>query len=76
MFICRITLYVRRIMNYGIKRTLQTSGVAEMEGTPLHSLIQLGGLAKYPGATADENYQRASDGNRKMMQLVEELRNG
>ncbi len=54
----------------------QESGVAEIEGTPLATLTQLGYLNKYPGAKMDDKYHRESDGSRKMLQVIEDLRNG
>ena len=54
--------------------TIQESGTAEIEGTPLHTLRRSGNLPKYEGARIDENYKREVDGNTKFNQLAEELR--
>jgi radical SAM superfamily enzyme YgiQ (UPF0313 family) len=51
----------------------QTSGTAEIEGTPLHTLRAKGKLAKYEGATVDANYRVETDGNKKWAHVVEEL---
>lgn len=53
--------------------TYQESGCAEIEGAPLHTLTQIGELKNYKGATLDEHYDRASDGNVKFQQLTKEL---
>jgi glycosyltransferase involved in cell wall biosynthesis/tRNA A37 methylthiotransferase MiaB len=45
--------------------TLQESGTAEIEGTPLAKLRE-GGLDKYKGASMDNRYQRDADGAKKM----------
>lgn len=54
--------------------TVQESGTAEIEGTPLHTLSRTGKLAGYEGASMDEAYVRATDGNVKWMKLAESLR--
>lgn len=54
----------------------QTSGVAEIEGTPLSTLSKVGSLKKYPGAIMDSGYRRETDGSVKMQLLVTELQNG
>lgn len=56
--------------------TYQCSGVAEIEGTPLHTLRLRGQLDHYPGAKIDAGYRRETDGNVKMQALVKELREG
>ena len=55
--------------------TVQESGTAEIEGTPLHALINEQKLSTYPGAIADENYDRQKDGGKKWQSLVKELQN-
>lgn len=54
--------------------TVQESGTAEIEGTPLHTLRKSGELAKYEGARIDETYQREVDGNVKFQKMAEGLR--
>ena len=54
--------------------TLQESGTAEIEGTPLHALGQKGSLESYEGAVIDDQYRPEQDGARKFDSLVEELR--
>jgi radical SAM superfamily enzyme YgiQ (UPF0313 family) len=54
--------------------TLQESGTAEIEGTPLHALGQKGSLESYEGAVIDDKYRPEQDGARKFDKLVEELR--
>jgi radical SAM superfamily enzyme YgiQ (UPF0313 family) len=54
--------------------SLQESGTAEIEGTPLHSLRLSGALSKYEGARMAEDYNRHTDGNKKWQQMAEELR--
>ncbi len=49
--------------------TVQESGTAEVEGTPLHTLRIRGNLPKYQDAKIDENYLLHSDGQEKMNQL-------
>lgn len=67
--------FILKLQRLGMT-TYQTSGVAEIEGTPLSTLSKTGHLDKYPGASCGTGYRRESDGNRKMLQLVEDLRNG
>jgi radical SAM superfamily enzyme YgiQ (UPF0313 family) len=55
--------------------TIQESGTAEIEGTPLHSLTTAGKLVAYRGAHIDKDYIRDSNGARKMYSLAEQLRN-
>ena len=55
--------------------TVQESGTAEIEGTPLHALINEQKLMSYPGAIADDNYDRQKDGGKKWQSLVKELQN-
>src|SRR5262245_50050475 len=54
--------------------SLQESGTAEIEGTPLHSLRLKGQLDKYEGALIGKDYNRHVDGNKKWQELAEELR--
>ena len=54
--------------------TIQESGTAEIEGTPLHKLVSAEKLTSYPGAQVDSNYDRQIDGGKKWQSLVEELR--
>lgn len=51
----------------------QESGTAEIEGTPLHTLRSTGKLAKYDGATLDDNYSRNADGAKKFESIRREL---
>lgn len=53
--------------------SIQESGTAEIEGTPLHTLRQKGQLEKYAGANMDQNYKRELDGNKKYISLASEL---
>ena len=55
--------------------TVQESGTAEIEGTPLHTLINAEKLTTYPSAVADENYDRQKDGGKKWQSLVKDLQN-
>lgn len=56
--------------------TIQESGTAEIEGTPLAELAAKGKLDNYQGATIGADYIRDSDGARKMYSMAEQLRNG
>jgi radical SAM superfamily enzyme YgiQ (UPF0313 family) len=58
----------RYIQTLGLD-SLQESGTAEIEGTPLHTLRERGTLAKYRGARIDESYERDIDGGRKARNL-------
>jgi len=49
--------------------TLQESGCAEIEGTPLHTLSKERELAKYSGAKMDGDYVREVDGRIKFDKL-------
>jgi radical SAM superfamily enzyme len=49
--------------------TLQESGCAEIEGTPLHTLSSTQTLEKYAGAKIDAAYSRERDGRRKFDRL-------
>jgi radical SAM superfamily enzyme len=53
--------------------SVQESGTAEIEGTPLATLRQSGALKAYENAKIDENYQRNADGNKKYQQLAHVL---
>lgn len=55
--------------------SLQESGTAEIEGTPLATLRVRGNLPKYAGAVMDENYEKATDGALKWGALVQKLQN-
>lgn len=50
--------------------TIQESGTAEIEGTPLSTLTRTGNLLGYEGATIDSSYDRQRDGNTKMQRLA------
>ena len=52
--------------------TIQESGTAEIEGTPLYNLNKKD-LDAYPGAKIDKNYQRHIDGSKKWKNLVSDL---
>ena len=52
--------------------TVQESGTAEIEGTPLHTLNNKE-LKNYPGASLNENYDRQKDGGKKWQSLVKSL---
>ena len=52
--------------------TVQESGTAEIEGTPLHTLNKKE-LENYPGANLDTNYDRQKDGGKKWQSLVKSL---
>ncbi len=54
--------------------SIQESGTAEIEGTPLHTLRERGKLEQYEGAHIDLHYQREVDGNKKWQRMVEELK--
>jgi radical SAM superfamily enzyme YgiQ (UPF0313 family) len=49
--------------------SIQESGTAEIEGTPLASLALKGKLERYEGAKLDRDYVRASDGSKKIATL-------
>ena len=55
--------------------TVQESGTAEIEGTPLHNLVKEKELSTYPGANLDKNYDRQIDGGKKWQSLVKDLQN-
>lgn len=50
--------------------SVQESGTAEIEGTPLATLRKTGALAAYTSAKMDENYERLADGNKKYQHLA------
>ena len=56
--------------------SLQMSGTATIEGTPLHTLHAAGQLARYPGAVAGADFVTESDGNVRMEELAKELHQG
>jgi radical SAM superfamily enzyme YgiQ (UPF0313 family) len=49
--------------------SIQESGTAVIEGTPLHTLLRGGRLAHYEGAEVDDAYKADADGNRKLEEL-------
>ncbi|MCC6194794.1 MAG: hypothetical protein IT518_10045, partial [Burkholderiales bacterium] len=49
--------------------TLQESGCAEIEGTPLHTLSQERSLRKYAGAKLTDDHVRERDGRVKFDRL-------
>ena len=55
-------IQTKRFINSTKFSTVQESGTAEIEGTPLHTLINAEKLTTYPSAVADENYDRQKDG--------------
>src|SRR5271165_204278 len=56
--------------------SLQESGTAEIEGTPLHTLRTTGKLAAYAAASMDKDYVREANGVRKFESVINELVNG
>lgn len=56
--------------------SVQESGTAEIEGTPLHTLRTTGKLAAYGAAHMDKNYTREKDGMKKFEKTINELVNG
>ncbi len=56
--------------------SVQASGTALIEGTPLHTLAERGRLEKYEGAVIDETFATEADGSKKMDRLVASLREG
>lgn len=54
--------------------SLQQSGTAEIEGTPLHTLRATGHLEMYDNAKIDNDYDREKDGNKKWQRIVKNLR--
>ena len=52
--------------------TVQESGTAEIEGTPLHTLNNKE-LKNYPGANITAEYDRQKDGGKKWQSLVKNL---
>jgi radical SAM superfamily enzyme len=59
----------RYIQTLGLD-TLQESGCAEIEGTPLHTLSNERSLAKYSGAKMADDYVRELDGRVKYDRLA------
>jgi radical SAM superfamily enzyme YgiQ (UPF0313 family) len=53
--------------------TVQESGTAEIEGTPLATLREQGELKRFPGARLDEHYDRRTDGNKKAQEIARQL---
>ena len=68
-------IQTKRFINSTKFSTVQESGTAEIEGTPLHTLINAKKLTTYPSAIADENYDRQKDGGKKWQSLVKDLQN-
>ncbi len=60
---------IQRLHDEGLHRTHQLSGTAPIEGTPLATLLQVGKLAKYDGASAD-GFDRTSDGMSKLHKMA------
>lgn len=56
--------------------SIQESGTAEIEGTPLHTLRTTGKLAAYSAATMDKDYTRSGDGMKKFQNTINDLVNG
>jgi len=56
--------------------TLQESGCAEIEGTPLHTLAKEHTLKKYSGARLTEDYLRERDGRIKFERLSTSIQAG
>ncbi|AYR26926.1 B12-binding domain-containing radical SAM protein [Herbaspirillum rubrisubalbicans] len=50
--------------------SVQHSGCAEIEGTPLHTLASGGEIRNYDGATIDPTYIRESDGASKLRRMI------
>ena len=63
----------RYIASLGLD-TLQESGCAEIEGTPLHTLTRAKSLKRYAGAKLDDTYMREQDGRVKFDKLAASLR--
>jgi radical SAM superfamily enzyme YgiQ (UPF0313 family) len=53
--------------------SVQESGTAEIEGTPLHTLRTTGHLEGYAGAVVDSGYDRQLDGSKKWQSIVKGL---
>ena len=68
-------IQTKKFINSTKFSTVQESGTAEIEGTPLHTLINAKKLTTYPSAVADENYDRQKDGGKKWQSLVKDLQN-
>ena len=65
-------LETKKFINNTNFNTVQESGTAEIEGTPLHSLTKKD-LENYPGASINKEYDRQIDGGKKWQSLVKEL---
>jgi radical SAM superfamily enzyme YgiQ (UPF0313 family) len=59
---------IKSMYEMGAHTTHQLSGVAVIEGTPLHSLESKGTLRRYPGAHIDASYKPSPDGQLKIEQ--------
>mgnify|MGYP001300609696 FL=1 len=68
-------IQTKKFINSTNFSTVQESGTAEIEGTPLHTLINAEKLTTYPSSVADENYDRQKDGGKKWQSLVKDLQN-
>ncbi|MBI2434472.1 MAG: radical SAM protein [Candidatus Hydrogenedentes bacterium] len=53
--------------------TIQESGTAVIEGTPLNTLLKEGHLSQYDGAQIDEGFRAESDGIKKLHHLAPAL---
>ena len=65
-------LETKKFIDHTNFNTVQESGTAEIEGTPLHSLTKKN-LVNYPGASINKEYDRQKDGGKKWQTLVKEL---
>jgi hypothetical protein len=64
---------IKHLYEQGLHTTHQLSGTVQVEGTPLDSLIKLGSLKKYPGATP-EGFDGERDGTRKAGNVLRAVR--
>ena len=53
--------------------TIQQSGTAEIEGTPLATLSAGGKIKNYDAAQTDDNYVANTDGAQKFRNMLEQL---
>ena len=65
-------LETKKFIDHTNFNTVQESGTAEIEGTPLHSLTKKN-LVNYSGASINKEYDRQKDGGKKWQTLVKEL---
>ena len=54
--------------------SVQESGCATMDGTPLHTLLKEGSLKSYSGAVVDSSYTVELDGNKKLESISKSKR--